>query len=112
MLLDKCNEACGYAAAITAAICLGSFGVPVKSEVVKRLDVDPLVVQSYKTIMCFLTSWLILLSGEPLRFTKWGIVSGLFWVPGKSKFVLYYHIVVYSNYTCANRSYYSSLSSL
>ena len=82
MLLDKCNEACGYAAAITAAICLGSFGVPVKSEVVRRLDVDPLVVQSYKTMMCFLTSWLILLSGEPLRFTKWGIVSGLFWVPG------------------------------
>jgi hypothetical protein len=31
--------------AIAAAICLGSFGVPVKSEVVKRLDVDPLVVQ-------------------------------------------------------------------
>ena len=82
MLLDKCNEACGYAAAVTAAICLGSFGVPVKSEVVKRLDVDPLVVQSYKTMMCFLTSWLVLLSGEPLRFTKWGIVSGLFWVPG------------------------------
>ena len=30
---------------VAAAICLGSFGVPVKSEVVKRLDVDPLVVQ-------------------------------------------------------------------
>lgn len=45
MILDKCDETCGYAAAITAAICLGSFGVPVKSEVVTRLDVDPLVVQ-------------------------------------------------------------------
>ena len=32
--------------------------------------------------MCFLTSWLIIPMGEPLRFTKWGIVSGLFWVPG------------------------------
>ena len=45
MSLDKCNETCGYVAAISAAVCLGSFGVPVKSEVVKRLDVDPLVVQ-------------------------------------------------------------------
>ena len=80
-MLERCTEACGYAAAISkfkvlrfafiqimsmtlyltlffiaavfpfvcthvaAAICLGSFGVPVKSEVVKRLDVDPLVVQ-------------------------------------------------------------------
>lgn len=82
MILEECSEACGYVAAITAAICLGSFGVPVKSEVVSRLDVDPLVMQSYKTAMCFLTSWLILPMGEPLRFTTWGIVSGLFWVPG------------------------------
>lgn len=82
MILEQCSETCGYAAAITAAICLGSFGVPVKSEVVSRLDVDPLVMQTYKTMMCFLTSWLIIPMGEPLRFTKWGIVSGLFWVPG------------------------------
>lgn len=82
MLLDQCNEACGYAAAITAAICMGSFGVPVKSEVVSRLDVDPLVMQTYKTAMCFLTSWLIIPMGEPVRFTTWGIVSGFFWVPG------------------------------
>ena len=57
MSLDKCNERCGYVAAISAAICLGSFGVPVKSEVVKRLDVDPLVVQVrrivyYHIILC------------------------------------------------------------
>jgi hypothetical protein len=32
--------------------------------------------------MCFLCCWIILLLGEPLRFTPWGIVSGLFWVPG------------------------------
>ena len=33
--------------------------------------------------MCFLTCWLIIpLGGEPFRFTPWGIVSGLFWVPG------------------------------
>mmetsp|Transcript_8814 Transcript_8814/g.19779 ORF Transcript_8814/g.19779 Transcript_8814/m.19779 type:complete len:447 (-) Transcript_8814:3274-4614(-) len=82
MILEKCSETCGYAAAITAAVCLGSFGVPVKSEVVSRLDVDPLVMQTYKTAMCFLTSWLIIPMGEPIQFTKWGILSGLFWVPG------------------------------
>lgn len=45
MILEACNEKCGYAAAFLAAVCLGSFGVPVKSEVVSRLDVDPLVMQ-------------------------------------------------------------------
>lgn len=79
---DKCGEACGYAAAFLAAICFGSFGVPVKSEVVSRLDVDPLVMQSYKSAMGFLTCFLIVPMGQPLRFTKWGILSGLFWVPG------------------------------
>jgi hypothetical protein len=42
---DKCGDVCGYAAAMLAAICFGSFGVPVKSDVVSRLDVDPLVMQ-------------------------------------------------------------------
>jgi hypothetical protein len=42
---ETCGEACGYLAALVAAICFGSFGVPVKSEVVSRLDVDPLVMQ-------------------------------------------------------------------
>ena len=42
---EKCGEACGYAAAIVAAVCFGSFGVPVKSDVVSRLDVDPLVMR-------------------------------------------------------------------
>ncbi len=36
---------CGYAAVILAAICLGTMGVPIKSDVVSRLDVDPLVMQ-------------------------------------------------------------------
>ncbi|KAL3810871.1 hypothetical protein ACHAXA_003393, partial [Cyclostephanos tholiformis] len=79
---SKCGDACGYTAAILAAICFGSFGVPVKSEIVSRLDVDPLVMQSYKSIMGFVTCWLILPMGQPLRFTSWGILSGIFWVPG------------------------------
>ena len=83
MILDNCTESCGYAAAVAAAFCLGSFGVPAKSEVVRRLDVDPLVMQSYKTTLCFLmSSPMVMLLGERPRFTKWGILSGVFWVPG------------------------------
>ena len=80
--MNKYNEACGYASAFLAAVCFGSFGVPVKSEVVSQLDVDPLVMQSYKSIMGFLTCWLILPMGHPIHFTPWGLLSGLFWVPG------------------------------
>lgn len=56
-------EACGWLAAIGSMIAFGSFGVPIKSEACQRVQVDPLVFQSYKTIMCFLTSWIILLFG-------------------------------------------------
>jgi len=44
--------------------------------------VDPLVFQTYKTVMCFLTSWMLIPLGQPFFFSYWGIVSGLFWVPG------------------------------
>jgi hypothetical protein len=63
-------------------LAFGSFGVPIKSRVATALDIDPLVMQTYKTIVCFLTSWIVLGFGEELHFTPWGIVSGLFWVPG------------------------------
>jgi len=64
-------------------LAFGSFGVPVKSKVAKSLNIDPLVMQSYKTGMCFITSVLFLFfRGEKFTFTPWGIVSGLFWVPG------------------------------
>ncbi len=45
-------DACGYAAAIIAAICLGTMGVPIKSEVVSRLDVDALVMQVRSVVLC------------------------------------------------------------
>lgn len=61
---------------------MGSFGVPIKSEAARSVDIDPLVFQTYKTFVCFATSWLILLTGETFTFSPWGIVSGLFWVPG------------------------------
>lgn len=75
-------EACGWMAAVASSIAFGSFGAPIKSRVVTSLDIDPLVFQSYKTLVCFLTSWLVLLLGQEFTFTPWGIVSGFFWVPG------------------------------
>lgn len=84
----SCGEACGWAAAACSALAFGTFGVPIKSEAARSVDIDPLVFQTYKTFVCFATSWLILLpnaSGggglEEFTFTPWGIVSGLFWVP-------------------------------
>ncbi|KAG7339660.1 drug/metabolite transporter superfamily protein [Nitzschia inconspicua] len=76
-------ELYGWLAAMGGMLAFGSFGVPVKSKVVQNLDIDPLVMQSYKTAMCFLTSCVfVMIRGEPIHFTPWGIVSGLFWVPG------------------------------
>jgi len=43
---------------------------------------DPFVLQTYKSTMCFLTSWIVLLLGVDFEFTPWGIVSGLIWVSG------------------------------
>lgn len=73
---------CGWAAAACSMLAGGSFGVPIKSEAARSVDIDPLVFQTYKTFVCFITSWLILLTGEKFTFSPWGIVSGLFWVPG------------------------------
>lgn len=75
-------EVCGWLSAFVSMLSFGSFGVPIKSKAAVSVDIDPLVFQSYKTIMCFLTCWLILLAGVPFAFTPWGIVSGAFWVPG------------------------------
>ncbi|EED93958.1 predicted protein [Thalassiosira pseudonana CCMP1335] len=46
MIKEQCSEICGYAAAMAAAFAFGSFGVPVKSKVASRLDIDPLVMQA------------------------------------------------------------------
>ena len=77
------EEAVGWMAALGAMLAFGSFGVPIKSDAANSVNVDPLVFQSYKSGVCFLTSWLILLKSDvPFSFTPWGIVSCLFWVPG------------------------------
>ena len=82
MFSNSCGESCGWLAAALSALAFGTFGVPIKSEAAQSVDVDPLVFQSYKTFLCFATSWLVLMGGEEFTFSPWGIVSGLFWVPG------------------------------
>lgn len=77
------TETLGWLAAVGAMLSFGSFGVPIKSDRSNAVDIDPLVFQSYKSGMCFLTAWLVLLAGVPFSFTPWGIVSCMFWVPGK-----------------------------
>lgn len=78
--LEGCSDACGWMAAVICVLSFGSFGVPLRGTA--KVDMHPLVMQSYKTIVCFLTCWLVLLLGEDLRWSDWGIASGLFWVPG------------------------------
>jgi len=60
----------------------GTFGVPIKSEAANKVNVDPLVMQTYKSLVCFASSWLVLALGQPFSYTPWGILSALFWVPG------------------------------
>ncbi|CAB9519490.1 expressed unknown protein [Seminavis robusta] len=76
------TEALGWMAAFASMLAFGSFGVPIKSDAANSVDIDPLVFQSYKSLVCFATSWLVLLAGVPFSFTPWGIVSCIFWVPG------------------------------
>ena len=67
----------GWLAAVVATLGFGSFAVPIKSEAADSVDVDPLVMQSYKSGMCFLTSWLVLLMGEFLHELLLLLCSGL-----------------------------------
>ena len=82
MTVYACTESCGWIAALVSAFAFGSFAVPIKGEAANSVDIDPLVMQTYKTTICFLTSWLVLLYGQEFTYTPWGIVSGIFWIPG------------------------------
>lgn len=79
-IFDGCDESCGWIAAFAAALAYGSFGVPIKATA--HIQVNSLVMQSYKTSVMFLTSWLVLFMGETARWTPWGLLSGLLWVSG------------------------------
>ena len=78
--LDGCSDVCGWAAAVICVLSFGSFGVPLRGS--QKVEMHPLVMQSYKTLVCFMTCWLVLFLGEDFKWSYWGIASGLFWVPG------------------------------
>jgi hypothetical protein len=79
-VFDGCDDSCGWVAAFVAALAYGSFGVPIKATA--KMDVHPLVFQSYKTAVMFLLSWFVLLLGVSPVWTPWGLVSGFLWVVG------------------------------
>jgi hypothetical protein len=79
-IFDSCTDACGWIAAVVAAISYGSFGVPIKGT--KDIDVHPLIFQSYKTFVMFVTCWGVKFLGVDIAFTKWGLLSGFLWVLG------------------------------
>lgn len=43
------------------------------------IQVDPVIIQCYKTSACFATCWLALALTD-FTFTPWGILGGLIWV--------------------------------
>mmetsp|Transcript_50053 Transcript_50053/g.121275 ORF Transcript_50053/g.121275 Transcript_50053/m.121275 type:complete len:119 (+) Transcript_50053:458-814(+) len=77
---DYCTDSCGWIAALVAALSYGSFGVPIKATA--HIEVWPLVYQSYKTIVMFVTCWGVQFLGVEIAFTKWGLLSGMLWVLG------------------------------
>ena len=44
------EEIIGLVSAALASLCFGSYGVPMKGEAATRVDVDPLVFQTYKAV--------------------------------------------------------------
>jgi Transmembrane family, TMEM144 of transporters len=80
-VFDGCSDSCGWTAAFIALLCAGTYGVPIK-ETHHLTEVNPLVFQSFKTLVFFTLSLHVLLLGVPPRFTPWGILSGLLWVLG------------------------------
>jgi Transmembrane family, TMEM144 of transporters len=89
---DSCGDGCGYLFAVLGALAYGTYGVPIK-ETLKIPDVHPLVLQSYKTLVMFLLSWLTILLGVSPAFTPWGLLSGLLWVIGGTGGVLAIRLV-------------------
>ena len=92
---------CGYLAAAVACLAFGSFAVPIKTAASyycpSVVVVDPLVLQTYKIGMNFVTSMLLFYlfvlntttftttreEDKPMfHISPWGLVSGLFMVPG------------------------------
>ena len=49
------DELTGLIASFLAAVSFGSHGVPMKGEAATRVDVDPLVFQTYKAVTVFVS---------------------------------------------------------
>lgn len=89
-LLTGCSDSCGWVAAMVALLCYGTYGVPIKTTAHLGISVNPLVFQTYKTVvMLFVAPVLVLLltgggdANKLLRLTPgWGFLSGLLWVLG------------------------------
>ena len=79
--MEHSKEWIGLLAAFVAALSFGSYSVPMKGEAATKVDVDPLVFQSYKSFMVFAMSWFVLILDTKPSFTWWGLVSASFWVP-------------------------------
>ena len=92
-MLDSCSDGCGWIASLIACLFKGSFAVPMKSKASERVDVDPLVFQTYKTFMFFSISLILtpmILGEKSLVFTPWGFVSGLLWYVLQFEFESYF----------------------
>lgn len=79
-VLDPRTDLLPWLAILGAWLCFGTFAVPMKTKSVVNAQVDPIVFQCYKTFWTFVTSHLVLFL-VPYRFSWWGILSGLSWVP-------------------------------
>jgi glucose uptake protein GlcU len=82
MPIDGCGNSCGLIAAFIGVIGFGTFGAPLKGNTANSVNPDPFVLQTYKSTMCFLTSFLVLALGEEYKFSPYGLLSGLLWVIG------------------------------
>lgn len=79
---SSCGNGCGLVAALVGVLGFGSFGAPLKCQAINLVDADPYVLQTYKSLLCFLTCWTVLLFGAEFEFTPLGILSGVLWVTG------------------------------
>jgi glucose uptake protein GlcU len=80
-LFDQSNDAFGFLAALVGSICYGSYGVPIKAT--QSVDVHPLVLQTYRTVVVFVASVSIVrLLQEPTAWTPYGLLAGLLEVCG------------------------------
>lgn len=81
LLSNLSYDGFGYLAACIGSLCYGTYGVPIKAT--QSVDVHPLVLQSYRTVVVFVASVSIvkLIEAQP-TFTPFGLLAGLLEVVG------------------------------